>query len=235
MEWGTGSRGSYRKTTRIDLAMRLLLVRHGATFENEQKRYIGQTDVALSPRGESQAAQLGANLANQTIDLIVTSDLQRAHTTAKAIARHHTVPLEPDSDLREINRGIWEGMTYAEVQEHYAELLVCWRHTPAECQIPGGETLFQLRDRVARALERWYIAAPATVVWVTHAGVIQVALCHLLDVNLNSWRQFRRDNASITPVRVERVDGTLVGSIETATGLSSGSIQPRAGSVQKPV
>jgi alpha-ribazole phosphatase len=227
MEWGIGSRGSYRKTTRIDLAMRLLLVRHGATFENEQKRYIGQTDVALSPRGESQAAQLGANLANQTIDLIVTSDLQRARATAEAIARHHTVPLEPDSDLREINRGIWEGATYAEVQEHHAELLARWRHTPAECQIPGGETLFQLRDRVARALERWYIAAPAaTVVWVTHAGVIQVALCHLLDVNLNSWRQFRRDNASITPVRVERVDGKLVGSIETAP-------EPRAGSVQK--
>ena len=228
MEWVIGSRARLRKTTRTDLTMRLLLVRHGATFENEQKRYIGQTDVALSPLGESQAALLGANLANQTIDLIVTSNLKRARATAEAIARYHTVPLESDADLREINRGIWEGATYAEVQEHHAELLARWRHTPAECQIPGGETLFQLRDRAARALERWYVDAPAaTVVWVTHAGVIQVVLCHLLDVNLNSWRQFRRDNASITPVRVERVDGKLVGSIETATE----SIKPRADNV----
>jgi alpha-ribazole phosphatase len=194
--------------------VQLLLVRHGATIENEQKRYLGQTDVALSPLGEQQAAQLGAALAREAVAIVVTSDLQRARATAAAIARHHSVPLGQDADLREMARGIWEGATYAEVQARHAELLARWRASPADCQIPGGETLLQVRERVGRALERWYARFPeATVVWVTHAGVIQVLLCHLLDVDLDSGRQFRRENASVTRVKVERTAGRLVGSI----------------------
>lgn len=197
--------------------MRLLLVRHGATLDNEQKRYIGQTDVALSPHGVQQVVTLGACLAHEVMDIIVTSDLQRARATADAIAHYHAVPLEEDTDLREIARGIWEGATYSEVRERDADLLARWRHTPVECQIPGGETLIQLNNRVVRALERWYAHSPeATVVWVTHVGVIQVILCHLFKVDLNAWRRFYRDNASVTEVKVDRVCGVLVGSIETS-------------------
>lgn len=200
------------------MPVRLLLVRHGATLDNEQKRYIGQTDVALSPLGVQQAATLGASLAHEAMDIIVTSDLRRARATADAIARFHDVPLEEDTNLREIARGAWEGATYSEVQEHYAELLARWRHTPVECQIPGGETLVQLRDRVVRALEHWYTPSPeATVVWVTHVGVIQVVLCHLFKVDLNAWRRFYQDNASVTEVKVDRVCGVLVGSIEPSS------------------
>ncbi len=197
--------------------MRLLLIRHGATLDNEQKRYIGQTDVMLSPRGIEQAARLGTFLAHEAVDFIVTSDLQRARATADAIAHYHAVPLEEDSDLREIARGVWEGATYSEVRARYADLLASWRQTPVECQIPGGETLVQLRNRVVRALERCYIHSPeATVVWVTHVGVIQVVLCHLLQIDLNAWRQFYRDNASVTEVLVDRVGEVLVGSIVTS-------------------
>jgi broad specificity phosphatase PhoE len=196
--------------------MRLLLVRHGATFENEQKRYLGQIDVPLSPLGAQQAARLGEYLAREPVDAIVSSDLVRARDTASAIARYHSVSVVVDSDLREIARGVWEGATYAEVKSRYADLLKKWRRAPAQCQIPGGETLGQVRDRAVRALERSHSRAPdGLVVWVTHTGVIQVLLCYLLEVDLNSWRQFRRDNGSLTPVQVYRVHERLIGSIET--------------------
>lgn len=194
--------------------MQLLLARHGATLYNEQKRYMGQADVTLSSLGEHQAIKLGTRLATEQIDVIVTSDLQRARATAAVIARFHKVPVYEDFNIREISRGVWEGATYAELVERDAELMALWQSDPASCRIPGGETLTQLQIRVVHALEYWYTQYPeATIVWVTHEGVIRVLLCHLLNVNLNGWKQFKSDNASIIEVKVSRADEVLVGRL----------------------
>ena len=76
--------------------MRLIVVRHGATFNNAEDRFTGQSDVPLSPIGERQALSVGAYLATDHLDVIVSSDLQRARITAQAVARYHglTVVLE---------------------------------------------------------------------------------------------------------------------------------------------
>lgn len=80
--------------------MRLILVRHGETPYNTQHRITGQTDVPLNPLGQQQAELVGAYLARDTIDVIVSSDLQRTRATASAIARTHDLPVEEDADLR---------------------------------------------------------------------------------------------------------------------------------------
>ena len=72
--------------------MRLIVVRHGETLYNIQNRITGQSDVPLSPLGERQAELVGAYLAHEKIDLIVSSDLQRARVTAQAIALSHNLP-----------------------------------------------------------------------------------------------------------------------------------------------
>ena len=71
--------------------------------------------------------------------------------------------------------------------------------------------IIQLRDRVVRALEFWYTShAEDTVVWATHGGVIRVLLCHLLNADLNSWGQYKRENASITEVRLgQNAEGSI--------------------------
>ncbi len=188
--------------------MRLLLIRHGSTLDNEQLRYTGQTDVPLSPLGESQVAQLGKQLANEALDIIVTSDLQRARATGAAIAHYHQVPVYEDAAIREIYLGAWEGMTLAELLELDPESVERWQNEPLDVRPPGGETIKQLRDRVVHALEFWYAKYPdATVVWVTHGGVIRVLLCHLLNVDLNSWGLYKQENASITEVMLSQDNG----------------------------
>lgn len=188
--------------------MRLLLIRHGSTLDNEQLRYTGQTDVPLSPLGESQVAQLGKQLANEALDIIVTSDLQRARATGAAIAHYHQVPVYEDAAIREIYLGAWEGMTLTELLELDPESIERWQNEPLYVRPPGGETITQLRDRVVHALEFWYAKYPdATVVWVTHGGVIRVLLCHLLNVDLNSWGPYKRENASITEVMLSQDNG----------------------------
>ena len=195
--------------------MRLLLIRHGSTLDNEQQRYSGQADVPLSPLGESQIALLGQQLAHEPIDIIITSDLQRSRATGAAIAHYHQVPVYEDPAIREISLGAWEGLSFDELRASNPEAYYGWQNTPLDVMPPGGETIVQLRDRVVRALEFWYTGhAEDLVVWATHGGVIRVLLCHLLNVDLNSWGQFKRENASITFIRLGQNAGGTIDLIE---------------------
>ena len=195
--------------------MRLLLIRHGSTLDNEQGRLTGQADVPLSPLGERQAVLLGERLANETLDIIVTSDLQRARATGAAIAHYHQIPVYEDAAIREISLGEWEGVTLSELMERDAEAITRWQNEPLNVKPPGGETITQLHDRVVPALEFWYANYPdSTVVWVTHGGVIRVLLCHLLNADLNSWGQFKRENASVTEVRLGQTAGGSICLVE---------------------
>ncbi|HLX39815.1 MAG TPA: histidine phosphatase family protein [Ktedonobacteraceae bacterium] len=190
--------------------VRLLLVRHGLTLSNVQERYTGQSDVPLTEMGERQAEAVGKRLATEALDVIVSSDLQRAHATAGAIARYHNLPVCDDADLREASLGEWEGLTYSEVIARYRELVRHRREDP-NVSAPGGESFMQLRDRVARARTRWQSHYPnSTMVWVTHAGIIEVSLCLFLGIDLKHRRQFHHSNASITEFDLSRDYGILV-------------------------
>src|SRR5712691_604472 len=129
--------------------MHLIVVRHGETFYNAQRRLTGQSDVQLNPLGERQAAALVDCLATEHLDVIVTSDLERARVTARAIARNHGLPFHEDIDLRELAFGEWEGFTYDEVLARDANRASLWRADPSKYAPPGGETVAQLRDRCA--------------------------------------------------------------------------------------
>jgi len=180
--------------------LRLILVRHGETPYNTQHRITGQTDVPLNPLGQQQAELVGAYLARDTIDVIVSSDLQRTRATASAIARTHDLPVEEDADLREIAMGVWEGLTGQEITARFPDSRVRWSDDPKHYAIPdGGETITQVQERVARAVERWQTRYPdATVVWATHGGLIGITVCHLLNLDISRRWQFRHENASIT-------------------------------------
>src|SRR2546430_12782852 len=119
--------------------MRLILVRHGETIYNAQRRFTGQSDVPLNTLGEWQAAALGECLAREHLDVIVTSDLERTRVTAGAIAHNHHLPIQEDRDLREMALGEWEGYTYDEVLTIDANLAAQWRGEPPPYPPPSGE------------------------------------------------------------------------------------------------
>lgn len=197
--------------------MRLILVRHGETMYNAHNRYTGQSDVPLNTLGERQAAALGECLATEHLDVIVTSDLERTRITAGAIARYHGLTIQEDIDLRELAFGEWEGYTYNEVLARNANQVAQWRTDPVTYAPPGGETVAQLRDRCARALKRWQKQYPeASVLWVTHGGLIGVLLCHVLGIDLKRRWQFRHDNASISELHIGGERVTIMRLNETA-------------------
>ncbi len=197
--------------------MRLILVRHGETMYNAQRRLAGQSDIPLSPLGRRQAAALGQSLASESLDVIATSDLLRTRETAEHIARHHALLVREDPNLRELALGEWEGYTSAEVRQRDAPLLALWQANPTAYAPPGGETVAQLRDRIVCALRDCQTShAGASVLWVTHGGLIGVLLCHILALELNRRWQFRHDNASISELQLSGDRATVVRLNETA-------------------
>lgn len=133
--------------------MRLVLWRHGQTAWNAERRFQGQSDIPLDPAGQAQAERAARLLAGLHPDLIVSSDLIRATSTAAPLARLTGLDVVLDKDLRERHGGGWEGLTDTQIRERYPAEHATW--TP-----PDGEPATVVADRVAAALER--IAATAS-------------------------------------------------------------------------
>jgi broad specificity phosphatase PhoE len=92
----------------------LLLARHGETDWNCDHRWQGHTGPPLNEKGRRQAAELAAQITN--VDAIYSSDTERAHETAVIVAERHGLQVEADPRLREVNFGLWEGLTRAQNQ-----------------------------------------------------------------------------------------------------------------------
>ena len=183
--------------------MKLIIARHGLTDWNLSGRFQGQTDTSLNQTGSDQALALGKWLANEKLDYIYCSDLQRAHKTALAVAQHQSCPVQKDNRLRELNFGEWEGLTFQQIQKRHPNALKDWLEIPIEAAPPGGETLSQMADRIESILgtiRRKH--KNGTVLLVAHGGPIQVLLCLALNIPPICYWQFSISQASISELGI---------------------------------
>jgi broad specificity phosphatase PhoE len=160
--------------------VRLVLWRHGQTVWNAERRFQGQTDIPLDPAGEAQAERAARLLAALRPDLIMSSDLSRAASTAAALARLTGLEVIGDKDLRERHGGCWEGLADTEIRERYPAEHATW--TP-----PDGEPNQVVADRVAGALHRTAAmldGGPAgrtgLAVVVSHGAALRLGMSRLL-------------------------------------------------------
>lgn len=161
---------------------RVILVRHGETEWNKDKRYQGHCDVALSEVGREQAGKVARRLRAEKVNAVYASDLTRAFETAAAIAREHGLPVMKLPGLREVNFGEWEGLSRAEIMENHGEVYARWQEDPFAAKPPGGEGAREVQVRALAALEEITSrhADGETVVVVAHGGAICSILCHYL-------------------------------------------------------
>ena len=162
---------------------RLILVRHGETALNLERRYQGRIDAPLTERGRAQAARLRAKLEEAlghdfrerpTVQVHVSS-AERARATA-AIAlpgRPHHV----DDRLRELDFGVFDGATYEENLRTHGARFQAWIADPARVRPAGGETLPELEARVSRWLDS--LPPGEDVIAFTHGGPIRAAISQL--------------------------------------------------------
>ena len=186
--------------TRGDIMSRLLLVRHGDTELNSAERYWGQSDVKLSALGFRQAERLRDRLAAQKIDVIYSSDLQRAWATAKTIASGRQLDVTICAELREINFGKIEGLNFGEISQLFPEFAAKWKaRRSTNIEFPGGESLDQLNNRVSNFVGRLKKRkAEGTVLIVAHAGVLRSLICQLMEIELRYIYKIRLDLGSLS-------------------------------------
>jgi broad specificity phosphatase PhoE len=180
--------------------VQVFLVRHGATDWNLQGRCQGATDLDLNEIGIRQAKQIAAALKNETIHGIYSSNLKRARQTAQFFSLHHQLPVQIETDVRELDHGELEGLTFAEIKENYSQFIQCWRTEPAEIQVPGGERLADVARRAWNGLNRiaQRHAAEEAVVVVSHNFPILGIICQITGIHLNNYRTFHLDPCGVT-------------------------------------
>ncbi|SMD06055.1 alpha-ribazole phosphatase [Sporomusa malonica] len=177
---------------------RLIVVRHGQTLWNLERKYQGHSDIALNDKGLRQAEAVAARLSEETIDAVYASDLSRAFKTAECIAAKHGLKVNLVPELREIKFGDWEGLTYEQISDRWPGLLGKLWTTPDELEIPGGETFHQLKERAYAAIKKIVDAHPEqTVIVVAHGGTIGTILCAMLDIHLNHVWSIKQDNTAV--------------------------------------
>jgi glucosyl-3-phosphoglycerate phosphatase len=157
-----------------------VLWRHGQTVWNAERRFQGQSDIPLDETGLAQAERAARLLAGLRPDLIVSSDLSRAASTAAPLARLTGLEVILDKDLRERHGGCWEGLTDAEIRERYPDAHATW--TPQD-----GEPSAVVADRVAAALQRTATTIAEQVpgpdglaVVVSHGAALRLGMSRLL-------------------------------------------------------
>lgn len=178
---------------------KLLLVRHGETEMGRNRFLCGQTDEPLNSQGLHQIERLGERLADVHLDAIYSSDLQRAWSTAQAVATPHHIAVTPWPEIREMDFGRCEGLTFAQVEKRYPEVARLWLARSPTLSYPGGESLDNFERRVNSLSARLRKhRATDTIVLVAHLGSLRLMLCCLLGIPRQHWWQFQLDYASLS-------------------------------------
>jgi probable phosphoglycerate mutase len=195
---------------------RVIAVRHGETTWNVDTRIQGQLDVPLNDTGLWQAGRVADALAAEGIEVVYSSDLQRAMQTALPLAAACGLEVQPDAGLRERAFGNFEGATWAEIAARWPDQSERWRRRDPSFGPEGGEALERIYARVVETASRLADRHPGqTIALVAHGGVMDCLYRAATRVGLQAARSWQLGNASINRLLYTRRGFTLVGWSDT--------------------
>jgi broad specificity phosphatase PhoE len=177
--------------------MRLILIRHGETAWNREKRVQGFSDIALSETGVRQAHRLALSLRGEEINAIYTSPLRRAYETARIVGQFHKVSIHVKPGLMEMNYGDFEGLHVQELRDRHKEFVTKWIANPVLVEMPNGESLTILQGRVWPVITD-ILNKNANALVVSHYFTIAAVLCKIRKIELSEYRSGYVDIASRT-------------------------------------
>jgi len=181
---------------------RLLLLRHGPTEWNLTGRFQGQTDVSLSDEGRDLCKIVAQNLADLPIDAAYASKLSRSIETAERVLAHHQLEPIQEPGLSELHLGALEGSNRVEAEAKYPEIMHAWRNNPSLVQMPDGESIVALQERVTGTIEQIVERHPGqTVLIVSHVFASLVYIAHAIRLPLDAFPHLWLD-----PLGLSRLD-----------------------------
>jgi probable phosphoglycerate mutase len=188
----------------------VVLLRHGDTKLSPERRFsgVGSADPPLSAAGRDQARRAAGSalLEGAAFTEVLTSPMTRCRETAQVIAAALGASVIVDPELREMDFGLWEEMTFDEVQDRYPEDLRRWTQSTSATPTGSSESIAAVVDRMGTAAERFASRyAGASVVAVTHVTPMKALVAHALGAPPTAL--FRMELSSACFSRITYSDG----------------------------
>lgn len=194
---------------------KILLARHASTGREYQGRFIGATDLPLAASGPAEVARLAQALAPFSPAATLCSPLLRARQTVELLAGHAEIgPVQLDRDLREIDFGRWERLSFAEIAQGDSELVRRWAAWSEDFAFPEGEAVGGFLARTGAAAARLAARPEESILVVAHGGVVRALLCHLLKLEPRHYLLF-----DVKPARLATIDLFPEGGVLTGLNL----------------
>ena len=190
----------------------MLFVRHGETDWNKLEKIQGSTDTDLNETGLRQAEELGEALEKEVhkIRKIYTSRQKRAKVTADKIAGYLGATVEVLDGLEELNLGVWEGLSWTEVQFRYPKEFAAFAADRRYTRIPEGESYQMMLERLLLALQKVINEQDEEVLLVSHSAVIRGLMTYLSGTPFEDMMQFKIPNLSVYKVDSDEIDRCIL-------------------------
>lgn len=191
--------------------MKLYLIRHGQTMWNVDGRIQGKTDIPLNDTGLCQADLLSAAMEERVVEngpvtAVFSSPLKRAEQTATIVAARISLPVISVKELKEVDFGLWEGLTWDMIHRRYQEDFAVWDRNPTEGTPTGGEDREGCKARCRKGMEYILDHSRGDIMIVAHGGILVFVVDYLLRAQTQKNEIIVR-NASITTVEYDRETG----------------------------
>jgi broad specificity phosphatase PhoE len=178
--------------------MRLIIGRHGRTEWNRVERFRGRAELELDEVGIKQAEAAANRVAEWQIAAVYSSPLHRALTTAEILVRPLSLEVRLLLGIIDIDYGEWQGLSPEEAAANYGNLYSKWLNSPHEVKFPGGESLADVRERAASAVDDLIIQHPKeTIVLVSHKVLCQILILSLLGLDNSHFWEITQDVCAI--------------------------------------
>lgn len=187
---------------------RILLVRHAVA--EGHGRFHGHTNVPLAPEARQQLRALVRKISPYPVRIVYSSDLERAHATANALARRFDTEVIARPGLREMHFGSWEGLSWRQIAHRFPRVSRAWLMRFPHQPIPGAESFDAFKKRVAREVDDIVKNNPRDcVAIVTHAGVVRLIVARVLGVPDRHLFRIASDQSTFSVIDVFK-DGATV-------------------------
>jgi len=201
----------------------VLLLRHGVTDWNQERRIQGWGPVPLNETGRAQASAAGRRLAERyNVDRVLASDLERTRETAELVTEAGVdAAIETSADWRERDLGVYQGLLYEEVFERHPEYDVTGGIVGLDVAPERGESLREMAERVHDGWERLLAESDdgETVLVVTHGGPIYLVLGRVKGLDLaRAIADHRQDNCALNEIDHASPAGEGTIRVENDTG-----------------
>jgi broad specificity phosphatase PhoE len=198
------------------MVTKVYLIRHGETAGAETMRYKGHIDVPLSENGIEQVKRLSAFLSTKvrkcrsaegnnscTLGAVYCSGLSRALESAEIIAEPFGLKPIVVEDFKERGFGVWEGMSFDEIQEKYPDAFSAWAENPLKFSPMEGESTLDVRDRALKVFNEITGKHNGdSIAIVAHGGINRVILCELMGIPLENIFRIEQDFAALNEIEL---------------------------------